>query len=169
MKKIIFFMPNIERGGIEKNLVLLSDHFIKKNYNVEIVYSKLSKDIKGVLNKRIKLNKSKNYLKNIFFPERIINSINCFLNLLSLKQDDKSILISMQDHPFSIIASKKINIKCVIRIANHPKYSLKFFNNYFKYKLKLFIKLFFYNFADGVICNSKSSCEYLKSKKLSRI
>mgnify|MGYP000315201335 CR=1 FL=1 len=28
MKKIIYFMPNIERGGIEKNLVLLSKYFI---------------------------------------------------------------------------------------------------------------------------------------------
>tara|TARA_Y100000768_G_scaffold386658_1_gene375601 strand:+ start:1085 stop:2176 length:1092 start_codon:yes stop_codon:yes gene_type:complete len=164
MKKIIFFMPNIERGGIEKNLVLLSDYFIKKNYSVEIIFSKLSKDIQKNLHKKIKFLKSKNYITITFFPKRIVNSINCFLYLLLFKPSSKSILISMQDHPFSIIACKKINLKCVLRIANHPKYSLKFFNNFFKYKIKLFIKLFFYRLADGIICNSKSSSEYLKSK-----
>ena len=46
MKKIIFFMPNIERGGIEKNLILLSDHFINKNYNVKIIYSSISQEVK---------------------------------------------------------------------------------------------------------------------------
>lgn len=164
MKKIIFFMPNIERGGIEKNLVLLSEYFVKKNYSVEIIFSKLSIEIQKKLNNKIKFSKSNDYIKNIFFPNRIINSINCFLYLLLFKPSNKSILISMQDHPLSILACKKINLKCVLRIANHPKYSLKFFNNFFKYKIKLFVKLFFYKLADGIICNSRSSSKYLKSK-----
>jgi hypothetical protein len=46
MKKIIFFMPNIERGGIEKNLLLLSNYFINKNYRVKIIYSSISAEIK---------------------------------------------------------------------------------------------------------------------------
>jgi glycosyltransferase involved in cell wall biosynthesis len=164
MKKIIFFMPNIERGGIEKNLVLLSKYFINKDYSIEIIFSKISEDIKNNLDKRIKLNKSKNFIKKKFFSERINNSINSFINLILLNTKKKSIIISMQDHPFAIAASKKLNLKCILRIANHPSNSIKFFNKFYKYKFKLFIKLFFYNFASGIICNSKSSTSYLKSK-----
>ena len=29
-KKIIFFIPNIERGGIEKNLLILTKYFLNK-------------------------------------------------------------------------------------------------------------------------------------------
>ena len=62
------------------------------------------------------------------------------------------------------MACKKNRIKCVLRIANHPRDSLVFFNNLINFKIKLLIKLFFYRFADGIICNSISSSKYLKSK-----
>ena len=31
IKNIIFFIPNIDDGGIERNLILLSNYFLKKN------------------------------------------------------------------------------------------------------------------------------------------
>ena len=45
MKKIVFFIPNIEKGGIEKNLVILSNFLVKNNYVVEIYYAEISKEI----------------------------------------------------------------------------------------------------------------------------
>lgn len=164
MKKLIFFMPNIERGGIEKNLVLLTEYSVKKKYEVKIIYSSISQEIKNKLNKNINLQKSRKYVNFSIFPKRINNSINCFIDLFFFKEKSKSIIISMQDHPLSIIASKFNNIKCILRIANHPKYSVFFFNNYFTFHFKLFIKIFFYKFADGIICNSNSTKKFLKSK-----
>lgn len=166
MKKIIFFMPNIQRGGIEKNLLLLTNYFINKNYQVKIVYSSISTEIKKKLNSRVELDKSRKYIKFWFFPQRINNSINCLIKLMFFerKRNSNLIMISMQDHPFSIMACKKNRIKCVLRIANHPRDSLVFFNNLINFKIKLLIKLFFYRFADGIICNSISSSKYLKSK-----
>ena len=76
-KKIIFFAPNIEDGGIEKNIILLSDYLIKNNYFIEIVYSKISKKIKKRLNEKEKLNKL-NLKINYFFRERINNFIIVF-------------------------------------------------------------------------------------------
>lgn len=67
MRRIIFFIPNIERGGIEKNLVILSKYFLKKNYNVEIIYAKISKLVKNKLHKDIVLVKSKKILNIPFF------------------------------------------------------------------------------------------------------
>ena len=46
MQSILFFIPNIERGGIEKNLVILSNYFVNKNYKIEIICSKISSEIK---------------------------------------------------------------------------------------------------------------------------
>jgi hypothetical protein len=68
-KKIIFFIPNLERGGIEKNFLILSNYFANKNYKIEVLYSKISKDILLKINKKIVLKKSINYVKilNIFF------------------------------------------------------------------------------------------------------
>lgn len=160
-------MPNIERGGIEKNFLILTKYFSNKNYKVEVLYSVLSKNILSQIDKKIILRKSKNYFKifSFFFSKRISNSINCFFYfILKLEKDRNSILFSMQDHPFSIMLSKIKKINCILRIANHPESSLKFFNNKIIFFIKLFIKLFFYKFADGIICNSKRSALFLKNK-----
>jgi len=70
----------------------------------------------------------------------------------------------MQDHPFGIIISIIKKIPSIIRIANHPVGSLKFFNNYITYKFKLLIKLIFYHFATAIVCNSKMTAKFFKKK-----
>ena len=167
IKKIIFFIPNVERGGIEKNFIILTKYFSNKNYKVEVLYSKISKNILSQIDKKIILKKSKNYFKifNKIFSTRISNSINCFFYfILKLEKDENSILVSMQDHPFSIMLAKIKKINCILRIANHPESSLKFFNNKIFFFIKLFIKLFFYKYANGIICNSRSSALFLRNK-----
>lgn len=163
MRRIIFFIPNIERGGIEKNLVILSKYFLKKNYNVEIIYAKISKVVKNKLHKDIVLVKSKKILNIPFFSQRIVNSVNCLLFFLKKYVFlEKTLILSLQDHPFAILISKIKKIPCIIRIANHPEGSLKFYNNKFIYFLKINIKKVFYYFASGIICNSNSSTNYFK-------
>ena len=167
IKKIIFFIPNVERGGIEKNFLILTKYFLNKNYKVEVLYSAISKNILSQIDKKIILKKSKNYLKvfSFLFSKRISNSINCFFYfILKLEENENSILFSMQDHPFSIMLAKIKKINCILRIANHPEGSLKFFNNKIFFFIKLYIKLFFYKFANGIICNSRSSAVFLKNK-----
>lgn len=166
-KKIIFFVPNIDDGGIEKNLILLSNYFLKNNHNVEIIFSRISKKILKKLNSRIIFKKTNNYLNLRFLNERVNNSINCFIFcLLKLKVKKQSVLFSMQDHPFGVLLSLIKNIPSIIRIANHPIGSLKYFNNFFIYKIKLFIKLIFYHFANVIVCNSKESARYIKGALL---
>jgi glycosyltransferase involved in cell wall biosynthesis len=162
MKTIVFFIPNIEKGGIEKNLVILSNFFVKNNYVVEIYYAEISREILIQLDNKIILRKSNRFLKLFFIKKRILNTINCSLNfMINLKKIDQSIILSMQDHPVPIIIGKLKKIKCIIRIANHPFSSLRFFNNKFKFYIKILIKLFFYQFADGIVCNSNNSKIFL--------
>ena len=161
-KKIIFFAPNIEDGGIEKNIILLSDYFIKQNNSVQIVYTKLSSKIKKKLNKKLILSKS-TFNMNYFFNVRVNNSINCFFYFLkNLKKEKNSVILSFQDHPFSIVTGLIKRIPCIIRIANHPFGSLSYFNNRFLIIFKIFIKLFFYQFSDIIISNSLSSTNFFR-------
>jgi glycosyltransferase involved in cell wall biosynthesis len=166
-KKIIFFIPNIEQGGIEKNFLILTKYFVENHYSVEVLYSKISKKILLQIDKRITLKKSRNFIKilNLFLSNRIVNSINCFFYFIyKLKKQRSSVIISMQDHPFAIMLSKIKKIDCILRIANHPEASLKFFNNKIFFYFKLYIKIFFYQFANGIICNSQSSKNFLLKK-----
>lgn len=163
MQHILFFIPNIERGGIEKNLVLLSDYFIKRKYNVHIIFGKISKEVKKKLNKKITLIKCKKIINTKFVSPRILHTINCFLyTLINYKFKKKQIILSFQDHPLSILVSKIKKIPCVIRIANHPLGSLSYFNNNLIFFIKINIKKIFYFFASGIICNSKSSTSFFK-------
>ena len=164
MQNILFFIPNIERGGIEKNLIILGNYFSKKNYKIEIICSKISKEVKSKINKKISIIKCKDYIKLPYIPDRILNSINTFIYfLIFYSSKNKQVILSMQDHPFSIIAAKLKNIPCIIRIANHPVSSLKFYNNYLIFLIKINIKKLFYFFASGIICNSRASQIYFKN------
>ena len=163
VKRIIFFIPNIDDGGIEKNLIILSNFFISKNYDVKIIYSRITKNIKDKLNSKISQIKSKETINLNFFNPRINNSINCFIHcLFKIKFQNDSIIFSMQDHPFGILLSLIKKTRCLIRIANHPTDSLKFFNNFFTYKIKLAIKIIFYNFASIIVCNSNQSSNFFR-------
>ena len=41
--KKIFFIPNIEQGGIEKNFLILTKYFAEKHYSVGVLYANISK------------------------------------------------------------------------------------------------------------------------------
>ena len=162
-KKIIFFAPNIEDGGIEKNIIILGNYFTSQNKEVEIIHSNISENIKKKLSKKILLTKSNINFNIPFFNKIINNSIKSFIYMLfklNPKKFDK--ILSFQDHPFAIIASVIKNKKSIIRIANHPIGSLKYFNNKINFFLKLFIKIFFYQFANLIISNSRESTNFFK-------
>ena len=163
MQHILFFIPNIERGGIEKNLIILSNYFIKRNYIVEIIFGEISNEVKKKLNKKISLIECKKIINTKFISPRISNAINCFLyTLINYKFNKRQIILSFQDHPFSILISKIKKVPCIIRIANHPYGSLKYYNNKINFFIKINIKKIFYFFASGIICNSISSTAFFK-------
>jgi len=153
MKTLIIFFPSIESGGVEKNFYYLLHNFSKKFKKVIVVTS-------SQVNKK-KFPKKIKYLntKSIFFfnRNRLIKSIICFFWGLSLYSEKEKIILSFQSNIFSIILSKIIDSKIIIRLNTSPE---KYANSIFK---KLFFK-FFYNFSDEIIVNS-----YEFRKKLKKI
>ena len=52
-KKIVFFMPSIEGGGVEKNLFIISNYFASKLDNIYLITA--SKKYSNKFSKKINL------------------------------------------------------------------------------------------------------------------
>ena len=50
-KKIIFFMPSFEGGGVEKNIIMIANNFVSRNIKVGLITT--SKKLKKKFNKKI--------------------------------------------------------------------------------------------------------------------
>ena len=51
MKKLVIFIPSIESGGVEKNLLYISDYLSKKDIKIYIITANYNK--KKLFNKKI--------------------------------------------------------------------------------------------------------------------
>ena len=143
MKTLIIFFPSVESGGVEKNFYYLLHYFSKKFEKIIVITS--SRVNKKQFPKKI------NFLNinSIFWfnRNRLIKSIICFFLGLSLYSQKEKIILSFQSNIFSIILSKIINSKIIIRLNTSPE---KYISSSFK---KIIFKNF-YNFSDEIIVNS---------------
>lgn len=163
LKRIIIFYPSFEKGGVEKILLNLINHILKKNFELLLISSNFDK--------KIFLNKKKfKYIsiiskKKFIFNERISRSFAAFFKLKEILKSQKknnTIVFSLQSSILAIIACKFLGHKIVVRNAEDPIYSTVYAENKFLSYLVLFLKLIFYNFSDGIITNSKGSKTSLK-------
>lgn len=150
-RKIIFYNPSFENGGVEtniKNLILLFGN--NKKYSVDLLTSKKKINIFG-----------KNY--HSIFPNflikfchnRISSYFLCSLVLFYHCIKSSCIILSFQNNIFAIIIAKFTNSKIIIRLNTSPD---KYIKNYITKK----IFKFFYMFSDSIICNSKEFVNKIK-------
>ena len=57
-KKIIFFMPSFEGGGVEKNIIIIANYFASRNINVSLITA--NTELKKKFDKRIDFISPKN-------------------------------------------------------------------------------------------------------------
>ena len=142
-KKIIFYIPSIEGAGVEKNLYLLIKYLPNQIGKIYIVTANKkdnnSKYIKYICPNSNYWNKKNRTLKNMI----------CLYLLIKNFWSSKGIILSFQSNISSIIISKILRFKVLIRLNT----SLKKYVNSF---LKRIIFKFFYSLSDIIIVNSKS-------------
>ena len=92
-KKLIIFMPSIEGGGVEKNLMIIANYLATRVKNVAII--SLSKKFKPKFNKKISfittkinfdyLNRKTKYLISLFllFKELLFFKVPTTLNKIN--------------------------------------------------------------------------------------
>ena len=141
-KKIIFYIPSIEGAGVEKNLYLLIKYLPNLIGKIYIITANRkdnnSKFIKYICPNSNYWNKKSRTLKNMI----------CIYLLIKNFWSSKVIILSFQSNVTSIVISKIMRFKVLIRLNTSLK---KYLNNFFK---RIFFK-FFYSLSDIIIVNSK--------------
>lgn len=142
-KKIIFFNPSMEDGGVEKNLINICNGL--KDY-FEIIL------ITANSNKKNKFNKDIKYISpnNNFFNRRsrVIKIVICIYLIFKNFYGKKIDIFSFQSNITAIIISKLLRNKIIIRANSSPNY---YANNFFKRK----IMSFFFSLSDKIVVNSE--------------
>lgn len=153
-KRLIFFMPSMEGGGVEKNLIIISNYVSKFIENVNIItfdnsFNKyFCKKIKII---NFKKNKKKKYSKYFKY-------ICCIWLLIKEYFTDKNILVfTFQANIYGIILSYFLNFKIISRSNSSPSG----WNNNI---IKNMIFSFFIKKANKVIVNSKEFQKEFKTK-----
>lgn len=143
-KKLIFFMPFIGGGGVEKNLYLIANYLTKKIDNLSICT--LSIDKKKKFNKKINFIVPK---KNFLFRTNIrVKYLICLYTLYKyLKKNRESVVFSFQANIYCIILCNLLGIKIIVRSNSSPS---GWYHNFVK---KLIYK-FIISKADSVVVNS---------------
>ena len=143
MRDLIIFIPSIEGGGVEKNLFYLSNYIQSKFKNIYLITADKFKI--NTFGKNIQLiMPNTTYFKN---KNRFVKSLVCSYLLFKNFKKKKALVFSLQSNFFSIIFSKVINAKVIIRLNTSPE---KYISNTYK---RFFFK-FLYGLADEIIVNS---------------
>ena len=143
-KKLILFMPSMEGGGVEKNLIIISNFL--RNYIEKIDLITFDDKFKSQFSKKI----------NFICPSQRIGRYSkykkyyyCLILLIKLILREKNVLIfAFQANIYCIIIAKIFRKKIIVRSNSSP-------SGWSRNKLKKIIFKFFLKRSDLVIVNSR--------------
>ena len=153
-KKVVIFIPSIEKGGVEKNLFIISDFLFKKFKDLTII--SVSKKAKKKFNKKINFLCPKSKIWDNF-GRSVKYFISILLLIKKIVQNRNIIVLSFQANVYAILICKIFFIKIITRSNSFPD---DWSNNFLK-------KIIFKNilsFADKNIVNSAEVEKKFKSK-----
>lgn len=147
-------MPSFEGGGVEKNIILIANYFIRKNSYISLITS--SKTVKKKFDRRIKFISPLSNLWGSF--GRIPKYLICILLLFREYKKDKNFKVfCFQGNIICLIFCKIFKIKIAIRPNSSPT---GWSNNFLK-KI-LFSKIL--SWSNLIIVNSLKFQKELKKK-----
>ena len=116
-KKIILFMPSIEKGGAEKNLFIISNYLCKKFKQLTVISA--SKKAKKNFNKKVKFLCPDSEIWDTF-GRNLKNFISIFFLIKKILQDKKILVLSFQANIYAIIICKIFSINIITRSNSFP-------------------------------------------------
>tara|TARA_Y100001970_G_scaffold42598_1_gene53066 strand:+ start:6923 stop:8032 length:1110 start_codon:yes stop_codon:yes gene_type:complete len=144
-KKLILFMPFMGGGGVEKNLLIISE-FLSKKYN-NLYVCTCSKKFRRKFNKNIKFISTNSDLNNKV-SLRLQYFISLYLLFKFIIKNKDSVVFAFQANIYCIILCKLLGIKIIVRSNSSPS---GWYHNIFK---KIIYKKII-SIADAVVVNSK--------------
>ena len=137
-------MPSFEGGGVEKNIILIANYFVKKNPYISVITS--SKNIKNKFNNKIKFISPISSFWNKY--GRIPKYLICIFLLLKEYRKDKNFRVfCFQGNFICVIFCKLLRIKIAIRPNSSP-------SGWSKNIIKKFLFSKILSFSDLIIVNS---------------
>ena len=153
-KKIIFFMPSFEGGGVEKNIIIIANNFVSRNVKVGLITT--SKKLRKKFNKKIDFICPKSSFWS--YRQRFIKySVCIFFLFLEFYRNKNFFVFCFQGNIICIIFCKIFRLKVIIRPNSSPSGWSK---NYLK-KI-LFSKIL--KLANLIVVNSLLFKNELKNK-----
>ena len=141
-KKLIIFFPSIEKGGVEKNLFLVSNFLSKKIKNISIITSNPNE----IYNKKINIITNR---INIHNKSRLIKNLFCsYLLIKRILKNKNLIIMSFQSNIYATLISFFFGVKIICRANASPKGWLN--NPFKKFIYKIIMKL-----SSKIIVNSR--------------
>ena len=142
-KKLIIFMPSIEGGGVEKNLMIIANYLSTRVKKVAII--SLSKKFKSKFNKKINFITTK--INFDYLNRKTKYLISLFLLFRELLGNKNKVVFSFQANIYCILLCKILNVKVVVRSNSSP-------SGWSKNFIKKFVFKFVLSLADKVVVNS---------------
>jgi len=142
-KNLIIFMPSMEGGGVEKNIILISNYLI--NFITNITLITFDKKFSKSFDRRIKIIYPKN---NKYTCSKYLKYYACLKILFKEIINQKgSLVFSFQANIYCLILSKILNFKIIVRSNSSPTgWNKSFIKNFI---FKIFLKK-----ASSIIVNS---------------
>lgn len=139
-------MPSIEGGGVEKNLVIISNYLARKILDISLIT--FDNKFNHLFDKKIKIKNVTKYKENKNYS-KYFKYYKCLLVLIKEYYINKNILVfSFQANIYTIILSSIFKFDVLSRSNSSPS---GWKSNY----LKLLIFKFFFKFANEIVVNSK--------------
>lgn len=159
LQKVIIFIPAIEKGGVERNAIWVSNELAKRGYQVDVVFVRSEED---------QLKKFHPLVHCVKMQDKQIPALNQRLSdAFSIRkefgkylagQDNKhTVVLAFQSASVAIGVCRKHKVKVICRLSNHPS-AVKYEKSKLR-KISEFVKPYTYKKADQVIGNSERLSE----------
>ena len=174
IKELIILYPSFEKGGATENLINFTNNCTKKGIKIYLISNIIQNDKIKFFKKNIQFFNVKSKIK-IRSLNRLITSTNSIFTLLDLFKKIKnknSLIVSFQSHILPIIFSKFFKRKIIIRNSEDILAATKYADYKVSAIIVFLLKVFFYNFSDGIITNAnkaKNSLDRILFKKKAKL
>ena len=165
---IFFFIPSLEKGGIERSLSRISRKLIELGWDVTLLTNELSIEGKSYFEDSIKIIKVETPFENKkFLLFQLLNNFLLFIKFRKIINNHKpKFVLAAKNFPLAIMLKKfsKNKFKLILREAVDPYVAAKTQRNFILEKIILFLKKKLYPNSDRIIAISQGVKDSLVNK-----
>ncbi|WP_455534926.1 glycosyltransferase [Roseburia inulinivorans] len=159
LQKVIIFIPAIEKGGVERNAIWVSNELAKRGYQVDVVFVRSEEGQLKKFHPLVHCVKMQ-YKRIPALNQRLSDAFSIrkeFGKYLAGQDNKHTVVLAFQSASVAIGVCRKHKVKVICRLSNHPS-AVKYEKSKLR-KISEFVKPYTYKKADQVIGNSERLSE----------